>query len=238
MRVSSLRTALSTPDGKRRYVKRLFATIAERYDLITALLSYGRDRHWKRRLVERAQTGRGDRALDLACGTGDIALRLRDAGARVVALDITPRMIALARIKPGAGGVAFLVGDMMTLPFSSGAFDLVTTGYGIRNVPVMETALAEIHRVLTPGGRLLSLDFDRPVHPLVRTAYLAYLHLVGSLVGLALHGDPDTYRYIPATIRRYPGAPAVAALMRRVGFHHVEHRPVLGGLMAIHEAHK
>jgi demethylmenaquinone methyltransferase/2-methoxy-6-polyprenyl-1,4-benzoquinol methylase len=236
--MSSLRSALSTPDRKRTYVRRLFATIAPRYDLITRLLSYGRDRHWKQRLVELARVAPEDRAVDLACGTGDIALLLREAGARVVALDVTARMIELARVKPGADRVAFLVGDMMTLPFPAGSFDLVTTGYGIRNAPVIEAALAESHRVLKPGGRLLSLDFDRPAHPLVRTVYLAYLGAVGSAVGLLLHGDADTYRYIPATIRRYPGAAAVVELMRHVGFHYAGHQPVLGGLMAIHVARK
>ncbi len=234
----SLRSALATPESKGRYVRRLFATIAPRYDLITRLLSYGRDTQWKMRLVSMSGVRPGEFALDLACGTGDITFLLHAAGARVVALDLTPAMIALARAKPQARGAAFLVGDMMALPFPAASFDLVTTGYGIRNVPVLETALGEIHRVLKPGGRLLSLDFDRPTHPLVRGLYLAYLTAVGSAVGLTLHGDPATYRYIPATIRRYPGAPAVARQMRQIGFAEAAHHPLLGGLMAIHVARK
>ena len=232
-----LRDALATPDGKRRYVSRLFSTIADRYDLITVLLSYGQDRRWKKRLVEMAAVDGGCTALDLACGTGDLAYAVHARGARVVGLDLTPRMIELARIKaPPGTRPAFLVGDMMALPFADASFDLITTGYGIRNVPTIAPALAEIRRVLRPGGVLLSLDFNRPSNPFVRSIYLAYLTVVGSTLGLILHGDPDTYRYIPESIRRYPGAVGVCAIARDQGFTSCEPRRVLGGLMAIHRA--
>src|SRR5499427_1331225 len=126
-----LADAIATPDGKRRYVRRLFATIANRYDLITVLLSYGQDRRWKRRLVSLAGTAPGDRALDLATGTGDIAYLLHDRSVRAVGLDLTPGMIDLAKAKRATSpGLAFLVGDMLALPFSSRSFDVVTTGYG------------------------------------------------------------------------------------------------------------
>ncbi len=220
-------------------MRRLFDTIATRYDLITVLLSFGRDAAWKRRLVRMATPADGFRALDLACGTGDIAFAIAADGARVVGLDVTPRMIALAREKRAAGQrTSFLVGDMMALPFPDASFDLVTTGYGLRNVPVLEPAVKEIARVLRPGGQLLSLDFNRPDNAIVRGVYLAYLHVVGGALGWALHRDADTYRYIPATIRRYPGAPQVAALMQREGFASARWIPVLGGLMAIHDARR
>ncbi len=128
----------------------------------------------------------------------------------------------------------FLVGDMMALPFPDGAFDLVTTGYGLRNVPDLDGALDEIRRVLKPGGLFLSLDFDRPPNPLLRTVYLAYLTVTGSLLGFVLHGDPDTYRYIAESLRRYPGAAAVTGKLRARGFTDARQEPVLGGLMAIH----
>jgi demethylmenaquinone methyltransferase/2-methoxy-6-polyprenyl-1,4-benzoquinol methylase len=235
----SLRTALATPEGRSRYVRRLFATIADRYDLITVLLSAGQDRRWKRRLVAMAAPRPGERALDLACGTGDIAHAVAGCGALVVGLDITIRMVQLAVGKRRAGdGPRFLVGDMLTLPFPDASFDLVTVGYGLRNVPRLQPALMEIHRVLGPGGRVLSLDFDRPVNPFVRAAYLVHLTLVGSALGLVLHRDPDTYRYIPESIRRYPGAPGVATLMTALGFRDVRVVRLLGGLMAIHRASK
>jgi len=242
-----LRDEIASPAGKRRYVRRLFATIADRYDFITVALSYGQDRRWKSRLIDLAGPRSGTRALDLATGTGDIAFALAARGADVVGLDITSRMIELAVAKIGRASdhpahpafparPAFVVGDMLALPFPSASFDLVTTGYGLRNVPDLTTAVDEIRRVLRPGGRLLSLDFNRPANALLRQMYLAYLNVVGGTLGFALHGDPDTYRYIPASIRQYPGAARVAGLMRERGFASAVHYPVLGGLMAIHDA--
>ncbi len=240
----SLRTAFDSPDRKRAHVRALFATIADRYDLITALLSYGQDARWKKTLVSLAAVRPGERALDLACGTGDIAFAVAARGARTVGLDITLRMLHLARAKRSdaggaqAGPISFLAGDMMSLPFAPGAFDLVTTGYGLRNVPDLTAAIAEIARVLGPGGRFLSLDFNRPQSAVVRTAYLWYLAAIGSTLGWILHRDPDTYRYIPASIRRYPGAHGVAVLLGSQGFSKVRVVPILLGLMTLHVAER
>src|SRR5712671_3266937 len=172
----SLRDRIATPDGKRRFVRAIFSTIADRYDFITVVLSYGQDRRWKRRLIDLAAPRPGVRALDLATGTGDLAFALAARGARVVGLDVTFRMIELARGKTAEIGRArseraehasplhqvptFLVGDMLALPFPAGSFDVVTTGYGLRNVPNLAAAIGEIERVLSPGGQLLSLDFN------------------------------------------------------------------------------
>ncbi len=228
----SLDDAFHSPQAKRQYVRRLFSTIADRYDLITRLLSYGQDARWKARLVAMAEVAAGERALDLACGTGDLAFAVAARGARTVGLDITHRMVQLAKQK--SGGVRFITGDMTSLPFRSGSFDLVTTGYGLRNVPDLDAAIAEIARVLRPGGRLLSLDFNRPESAFLRGAYLSYLTVVGATLGWLLHRDPDTYRYIPASIRRYPGARGVADRMRRLGFRTVRVVPLLFGLMTLH----
>jgi ubiquinone/menaquinone biosynthesis methyltransferase len=217
-------------------VRRLFATIADRYDFITAALSFGLDRGWKRRLVDLAMPLRGAHALDLATGTGDIAWELADRGARVVALDITPRMIELARERAGTRPVKLIVGDMSALPFPDNSFDLVTTGYGLRNVPNLERAIDELFRVLRPGGRALSLDFNKPRNRIVCSLYLTYLTIVGSILGWTLHRDPDTYRYIPASLRRYPAAQGVVTMLEARGFVKVVHFPVLGGLMSIHRA--
>lgn len=237
-RASTLDTAFESPASKRRHVRRLFGTIADRYDLITRVLSFGRDQAWKRRLIALAGPRAGTRALDLACGTGDLAILSAARGATVVGLDITPRMLLLARTKAAVRGIAWVAGDMGDLPMPDAAYDLVTTGYGLRNVPDLQRALAEVHRVLRPGGRLCSLDFDRPENSFVRAVYLVYLTMVGSALGWLLHRDPDTYRYIPASIRRYPGARRVAAMMRDVGFREARHLPVLGGFMSIHVARK
>ena len=233
-----LRDAFATPESKRRYVRRLFGTIADRYDFITRFLSFGRDAGWKTRMVAGAGIEPGWRVLDLACGTGDLAFDAARYGARVVGLDITPRMVELARAKSGPAGPAWVVGDMTALPIQSATFDLVTTGYGLRNVPDLAGALAEIHRVLRDGGQVCSLDFDRPESGWIRAIYLTYLTAVGSVIGWLLHRDPDTYRYIPASIRRYPGARGVVALMQQAGFRDVQHVRVLGGFMAIHTARK
>ena len=230
----------SSPERKREYVRSLFATIADRYDLITILLSYGQDKRWKRRLARMASSVGDRRVLDLACGTGDIAFELAGRGGRAVGLDITHRMLQLAANKAQhlQRRVPFVTADMMALPFPDASFDLVTTGYGLRNVPELSGALLEIHRVLVPGGRLFSLDFNRPSNSLVRGVYLTYLTIVGSVLGTVLHRDADTYRYIPESIRRYPGAPGVCRLARQAGFRVCDYELVLGGLMAIHSAQK
>jgi ubiquinone/menaquinone biosynthesis methyltransferase len=231
-----LRDAFVSPHTRRRHVRDLFSTIADRYDLITVLLSCGLDRSWKDRVVRLAHPHAGERALDLACGTGDIAFRLANLGAQVTGLDVTHRMLQLARGKGHAASPVFLQGDMMALPFADATFDVVTAGYGLRNVPELVPAIDEIRRVLKPGGRFVSLDFNRPSNPLVRGIYLSYLAGVGSALGWTLHRDPDTYRYIPESIKRYPGAPMVAKIMRDRGFLEARSVPVLGGLIAIHVA--
>ena len=236
--MGELRDALATETAKAVYVRRLFATIAGRYDLITRLLSFGLDQRWKARLVTLAAPVPGMRALDLASGTGDIASAFAEAGCEVTGLDVTLRMLQLARAKPAARRIAFVTGDMMALPFPDASFDLVTTGYGIRNVPRIETSIAEIRRVLKPGGQLLSLDFNRPANPAVRWIYLTYLTIVGSALGWTLHRDPDTYRYIPESIRRYPGARGVAEILQRSGFTGCDVVPLLGGFMAINVARR
>ena len=192
--------------------------------------------------VEAGLDGPGGRAgtavLDLATGTGDLALAAAAQGAVVVGLDLAPRMIRLARAKPGAGAVRFLVGDMTSLPLPPASVDVVTTSYGLRNVPDLDRAIAEIARVLRPGGRFLSLDFEKPAHAGWRRAYFAYLSVVGATVGTLFHGDPDTYRYIPASLARYPGAGTVADKLRASGFASAEVIPKMAGFMAIHVARR
>ena len=194
-------------------------------------------------LVSLADVRAGERALDLAAGTGDIAFAVAARGAKTIGLDITHRMLQLADLRQARWAsslarrrVEFICGDMTSLPFRSASFDLVTTGYGLRNVPDLNAAIDEIARVLKPGGRLLSLDFNRPENAIVRAVYLGYLTVVGSTLGWVLHRDPDTYRYIPASISRYPGARGVADRLAARGFDHVTVIPLLFGLMSLHLA--
>ena len=237
----TLRSTISTPDGKRRYARRLFATIADRYDFITRFLSYGQDRRWKTRLIRLAAIAPSDRVLDLACGTGDITSAAAATARMAVGLDITHRMLQLARtrpVSPGPRTVRYVAGDMLALPFVSGRFDVITVGYGLRNVVDLRGALTEVHRMLASGGRFLSLDFNRPSNGAVRAVYLAYLTVVGSMLGFALHRDPDTYRYIPESIRLYPGATGVSRMLEEAGLLDVRAFPVMGGLLVIHTARK
>ena len=170
-------------------------------------LSYGQDRRWKERLIALAAPVPGARAVDLATGTGDIAYALASRGADVVGLDVTTRMIELARGKAaGFAGAApdFLVGDMVALPFATGAFDIVTTGYGLRNVPDLPNAIDEILRVLKPGGQALSLDFNRPAN-FAREERVLVLSDAGR--GLSGLDSPSRSRHLPlhfASIRNYP----------------------------------
>jgi demethylmenaquinone methyltransferase/2-methoxy-6-polyprenyl-1,4-benzoquinol methylase len=230
-----LAAAFVSAAAKRRYNRRLFGLIADRYDLVTRVLSFGQDQRWKRRLVAMAAVRPGERAYDLACGTGDLARLAAGAGAAVIGLDLAPRMLQHAARN---GTPRVVAGDMTDLPLASASASLVTVGYGLRNVPALGRALEEIHRVLAPGGRLLVLEFTRPEPRLLRAAYLGYLTAVGSVLGLALHGDADTYRYIAASLRRYPGAAEVCRALRAAGFASARWVPLLGGLMGIHEAQK
>ena len=211
----SLDDAFQTPQSKRRYVRQLFATIADRYDLITRVLSYGQDARWKATLVSMAEVRGGERALDLACGTGDLAFAVAARGARAVGLDITHRMLQLAQAKSTAARP--ITGDMTSLPFRSGAFDLVTTGYGLRNV-------ATRSRVLRPGGRLLS-RFNRPNRRFGRSAYLP-----GWAPLAALHHPvpTGTFRFERAAIR-------ARAALRRMACAVYQGRimPLLFGLMTL-----
>lgn len=240
-----LSDALAEPESKRHYNQRLFATIAGRYDLITRLLSFGRDQAWKRDVIRLAHVTARDRVLDLACGTGDLALASARIGATVVGLDLTPAMLERASQRAASerpvsvdAKLHWCAGDICHLPVPTGAFSVVTVGYGLRNVPDLAGALEEIHRALAPGGRVCALDFDKPETAWLRAVYLGYLNVVGGALGWLLHGDPDTYRYIPASIKRYPGARGVVTLMEAAGFADVRHVPVFGGFMAIHVARK
>jgi ubiquinone/menaquinone biosynthesis methyltransferase len=233
-----LKEHITSEEKKQRYVNRLFETIAARYDFFTAFMSYGMDRGWKRTLVNMFDFKGDESALDIACGTGDItfAIARRLNTGQAVGLDITQSMLNIAerkRLESHSANVSFHRGDIMRMPFADETFDCVTGGYALRNVPDVEGALVEIKRVLKPGGRLLSLDFGHPGNALYRWLYIRYLIVVGSTVGLILHGDPDTYRYIPETLKLYPGQRGVREMMERAGFTDTGFREFGGGIMAI-----
>lgn len=223
-------------------VKDLFATIARRYDLLNDLQSLGLHRLWKRRLVRLASLGPGQRALDLCCGTGDVALALARTGATVTGLDFSPAMLDVARARARAAGpsaaVEFLEGDALHPPFPDDTFDALTISYGLRNLADFAAGLDAMKRVLRPGGRLLVLDFGRPPNPVWRALYLGYLRAAVPVFGRLFAGSADAYAYILESLRHYPGQRGVADLMRRQGFTEVAVIDLLGGAMGLNTARK
>ena len=228
-------TSMSLPAEKKDLglMRRMFHRIAPRYDFITRVFSYGMDRCWKRQAVERASLPQNALVLDLACGTGDFSkllLKLRPQ-ARLVAADLTAAMLRLAR----DGGIErVLCADAMRLPFREKSFDAVFVGYGLRNFPRLEAALAEIRRVLRPEGLLVSLDFFLPARPVLRQIYLGYLYLQGAFWGLALHGRPRTYTYIPDSLRSFVSARELCLMLERTGYMQVRTRSFVFGGIALH----
>ena len=238
-----LREHITSKTKKQPYVNRMFSIIAKRYDFITAFLSYGMDKGWKRRLVEMTELYGNEMVLDLACGTGDItfALRRQLNNGRAVGLDITQEMLVIAEEKRREADlqrIYFERSDIMQMPFADESFDRITGGYALRNVPDIPGALTEIYRVLKPGGKFLSLDFGKPKLGVYRWAYFQYLTVVGSLLGLALHGDADTYRYIPESLKLYPGQYEVENMMKKANFIDTGHIDFMGGIMAINWGRK
>jgi len=192
----------------------------------------------------RPVSGALDRVFDalggLASGTGDLALRAarRMREGTVVAADLTPEMMREGRRRPGAGGVRWTRADALDLPFADGSFDRVLIGYGLRNFSDLSRSLAEIHRCLRPGGRLLSLDFGKPEAGWLRAAYLRYLEASTTAAGWVLHRDPEAYLYIPESLRRYPAQEEICALMNGAGFRPCAWVDLMFGTMAIHVAHR
>ncbi len=217
-------------------VNRLFATIAPRYDFINDLQSLGLHRRWKRRLAQLAQVQPGDQALDLCCGTGDISFALAKCGATVTGLDFSAEMLAVAEKRNPQSAVRnpqFQQGDAQKLPFADKSFDVVTVGYGLRNLANWGTGLAEMVRVAKPGARLLVLDFGKPDHALWRALYFGYLRVCVPVFGLLFAGKASAYAYILESLQHYPAQRGVEARMRALGLTDIRVENILGGAMSI-----
>lgn len=227
-------------DQRAHKVNDLFARIARRYDFINDLQSFGLHRLWKRRVIRLAAVKRGQRALDLCCGTGDIALALARQGAETIGLDFSANMLAVAekRRPREAVDITFIQGDAEQLPFSDNSFDVVTVGYGLRNLTSWETGLAEMRRVAQPGGRMIILEFGKPANALWRALYFTHLKCSVPLIGLLFCGNAQAYAYILESLKHYPAQLAVAEKMRGMNLVNVKVINLLGGAMAINYAEK
>lgn len=231
--------------GRAARVQDLFAAIAPRYDLVNDLQSAWLHRGWKRRLVAMAGPKAGERALDLCCGTGDIALALARKGMEVVGLDFSEPMLEIARDRFKVQGskfkgdsVEFCQGDAMHVPFPDESFDVVTIGYGLRNLADWEAGLREMKRVVRPGGRLLVLDFGKPDNVVWRRIYFAYLRWCVPVLGKIFCGDTETHAYILESLTHYAGQRGVAAKMEELGLVRTRLVNLLGGMMSINYAEK
>jgi len=228
------------PAEKTRRVREVFESVAPKYDLMNDLMSGGMHRLWKRFCLLHTGLSAGGRALDLAGGTGDIARGLaRQVGptGEVVLADINPAMLAVGRdhvIDAGFGGrIGIAAANAEALPFPDAHFDCLTIGFGLRNVTHKDRALAEMRRVLAPGGRALVLEFSRP-NPLLARAYDAYSFTVLPQLGRLVAGDAESYRYLAESIRRHPDQATLAAMMETAGFERVRYYNLAGGIVALH----
>ncbi|MGB8369841.1 MAG: bifunctional demethylmenaquinone methyltransferase/2-methoxy-6-polyprenyl-1,4-benzoquinol methylase UbiE [Limisphaerales bacterium] len=226
-------------------VNDLFAAIARRYDLLNDLQSFGLHRRWKRRVVELAAVQSGNRALDLCCGTGDLAFALAHNGAEVTGLDFSTAMLEIAETRrrkknpqSAIRNPQFIQGDVQQIPFPDASFDIVTVGYGLRNLTSWEKGLDEMHRVARPGARLVVLDFGKPANALWRAIYFGHLRCSVPLIGRLFCGNADAYAYILESLKHYPAQLAVAEKMRELKLVNVRVINFLGGAMAINHGEK
>ncbi|GJE44305.1 bifunctional demethylmenaquinone methyltransferase/2-methoxy-6-polyprenyl-1,4-benzoquinol methylase UbiE [Methylobacterium soli] len=237
------RVALAEKQGR---VDDVFRSVAKRYDLMNDLMSAGLHRAWKAQLIAilRPPQARAFRHLDVAGGTGDIAFRALaagGAGTHVTVLDINEAMLRVGAERAGHrfdGRIDFVTGNAETLPLPAATFDAYTIAFGIRNVPRIDAALAEAHRVLKPGGRFLCLEFSKVDLPLLDKIYDAYSFHVIPRLGARVAGDADSYRYLVESIRQFPTPGAFAGMIEAAGFRHVTHRLLSGGIVAIHSGWK
>ncbi len=210
-------------------VRRLFDRIAPVYDAMNRVMTAGLDRSWRRLAVE-AVVQPGDRVLDACCGTGDLAIAAERDGGVVTGLDFSPRMLERARRKSAT--VTWVEGDLLALPFEDGSFDAATVGFGVRNVADLGRALAELRRVLRPGGRLAILEITRP-RGILRPFFSLWFDRVVPLLGKVLPGG-SAYTYLPASVRRFPGAEELVAVLEAQGFEQVRFRLLGGTIVALH----
>ncbi|HZD69189.1 MAG TPA: ubiquinone/menaquinone biosynthesis methyltransferase [Actinomycetes bacterium] len=213
----------------------MFDRVAPRYDLANTVLSFGRDRRWRRRAAAAAELAPGETAVDVACGTGGLTRELARAEPRasVLGLDFSWEMVRRARAD-GGGMVGVAVADAMRLPLRDASVDVVTIAFGLRNLPEPGCGLLELRRVLRPGGRLVVCEFSRPVLPVLRQVYDRYLHRLLPLLARRVSSDPEAYQYLARSISAWPDRLELARWLRGAGFERVRWQDLSGGIVALH----
>lgn len=236
-------TSYYQPNAERAgSVRRLFDRIASRYDFINDVQSGGLHRIWKNWLWALSQPAPGSRVLDLCCGTGDIAFLFAKHGCEVTGVDFSDEMLAVARSRPAdelppkTPAPTFRHGDALQLDFPDASFDVITVGYGLRNLADLERGLREITRVLKPGGKLMVLEFGKPANPVILAGYYLYLHLAVPVFGRIFCGDSRAYAYILESLRHYPGQRGVHTLLEKLGYGDNRIMNFMGGTMSINHA--
>jgi demethylmenaquinone methyltransferase/2-methoxy-6-polyprenyl-1,4-benzoquinol methylase len=217
----------------------MFDRVAGRYDALNSVMTAGLHHRWRQRAAERAALGPGDSALDVCCGTGDLALELAGRvapGGSVVGCDFSEPMLDLAREKAaerGAAGVRFEWADALELPYDGERFDAVSVGFGVRNLADLDRGLREMGRVLKPGGRLVILEITQPTRPPLSTFYSLWFDRLVPLLG-SFSGEPEAYSYLPESVRSFPSPRGLAEKMDRAGFERIRYTVLAGGIIAIH----
>lgn len=217
-------------------VRAMFSGIASRYDLLNHVLSINIDKRWRKLVRKRLQPilDRDDaKVLDVACGTGDLSIELQShATAKVIGTDFCRPMLTVAAEKSTT--IPFVEGDAMNLGFADNTFDAVTIAFGLRNLSNFADGLAELHRVLRPGGKLAVLEFSSPIVPGFRQAFNFYFTRILPRIGGAVSGSRGAYEYLPDSVSKFPDQKRLAALMQETGFDDVEYTNLTGGIAAIH----
>jgi demethylmenaquinone methyltransferase/2-methoxy-6-polyprenyl-1,4-benzoquinol methylase len=209
----------------------MFDRIASVYDRMNSVMTAGMHHRWRRRAVDLARVGPGSRALDVATGTGDLAIELSSRGAQVVGLDFSERMLELAREK--APGIEFVQGNALELPYADASFDAVTVGFGARNFSDLQSGLGELARVTRPGGRVVILEITSPQRPPLSWFFRLWFDRMVPALG-RFAGDSDAYTYLPSSVRRFPGPEELAGKLVAAGLEDVRWVLTAGGIIAIH----
>ncbi|MGA2285340.1 MAG: ubiquinone/menaquinone biosynthesis methyltransferase [Dehalococcoidia bacterium] len=230
--------------GRARYVRRLFDSIAFRYDLANFVITAGRISGWRRRLLREVDLQNAGIVLDLATGTGDLALAIarRSPQARVVGVDLSLEMLRRGREKLKRAGldsqVSFIIADVTALPFRDGVADGAVNAFMLRHIVPLPGAFTEFRRVLRPGGKLGCLELTQPTRPVFRQVYRLLFRYVTPLLGGLVSGDFEAFRYLPRSLGPYPGAPELSLLLRNAGYDDVRCRLLAGGIVAVHVGEK